>query len=148
MFNYFWFFFFMISVVGFSQKNTIIKTADGKSILLKADHTWEYINFEEVKTETKSQLLEIKTDACNLGANYQEPALNGKIQNQLKRGKSSIPYIKKRVAKDLNCNPEEVILLFISEQKERGLYHFCANGKKVAYKRIGNAVMKSKKKIL
>lgn len=138
---------FLISGIAFSQNNYIIKTEDGRRVLLKADFTWEYIDLEkkEVVEVPKKELKEFKENDCNIDDNFQEPKLKGKIQAQLKRGKSSMLYIKKKVANDQLCRAEDVLLLSFTETKERGVYYFCANGKKVKYKRVGNTILKGKK---
>lgn len=151
---YFLFLFLVVSAVGFSQNNYIVKTDDGKRVLLKADYTWEYIDTEpqskeaELVAQPKQAVIANANNDCSLGPNYTEPKLKGKIQSQLKRSKASMPYLKKRVAKDNNCDVKDVVLLDFSEQKERGTYYFCVQGKKVKYKRIGGSIMKSKKVLL
>lgn len=147
--RYLLFLFLIVSSVGFSQNNYIVKTEDGRRVLLKADYTWEYIDAVQAPkatklAEPKQELGTVEKNECNLGANYKEPKLKGKVQSQLKRNKASMPYIKKRVAKDYNCTVEDVVLLDVSEQKERGAYSFCVQGKKVKYKRIGGSIMKAK----
>lgn len=141
------FIFFLISGITFSQNNHIVKTEDGRRVLLKSDFTWEYIDLEKPKvvSSPKKELKELTSNRCNLGEESKEPKLKSKIQSQLKRGKSSMPYIKKKVAKDVICNVEDVILLSFTETKERGVYYFCANGEEVKYKRIGNRIMVAKK---
>tara|TARA_R110000868_G_scaffold165660_1_gene399203 strand:- start:3054 stop:3485 length:432 start_codon:yes stop_codon:yes gene_type:complete len=138
---------FVISSISFAQNNHIVKTEDGRRILLKADFTWEYIDLES--TKTNSIVSDIpkpaKKDACNLADNFEEPKLNKKIQNQLKKGRATISHIKKKVAKDNDCTVEDVLLLSVSEQKSKGIYDFCANGKKVTYKRVGNSIIKNGK---
>ncbi len=134
---------FLISFSALSQNNYIVKTDDGRRVLLKADYTWEYIDLETPKTiqgETKSTPL--KTNTCNLAADFEEPKLNKKIQTQLKKGRATITHIKKKVAKDLKCTVEDVILLSAKESKATGTYNFCANGAKVTYKRNGHSFAK------
>ncbi|MGY6648910.1 DUF3157 family protein [Wenyingzhuangia sp. IMCC45574] len=146
--KYIFLLFLLAFTVSFSQNNHIVKTDDGRRVLLKADYTWEYIDavVPEKKEELKQDLgAAVAKGGCDLASDYKEPKLNNKIQTQLKRSKSSMKYIKKRVAKDFHCNVSDVILLEISELKERGVYYFCVNGKKVKYKRIGGAVLKAKK---
>jgi hypothetical protein len=54
-------------------------------------------------------------------------------------------YVKKKVAKDQNCSVDDVFLLSFSEQKKKAVYHFCANGTEVTYKRLGNSIIKASK---
>ena len=136
--------FFFFSFISFSQNNHIVKTDDGRRVLLKADFTWEYIDLE-IPKKAEEEIVESKpskSNACKLGKDFAEPKLNNKIQNQLKKGRATMVNIKKKVAKDYKCNVEDVILLSASETKMSGTYHFCANGTKVAYKRTGNSFAK------
>ena len=140
--------FFTFSISSFAQDNYIVKTEDGRRVLLKADFTWEYIDALQPKNTAGSQkkgtkkLKEVRKNNCRIAANFTEPKLNNKIQAQLKRGRATIKHIKKKVAKEYNCTIEEVILLSASETKQSGLYDFCANGTKVRYKRVGNSIAK------
>ena len=136
---------FFVTAVIFAQKGEIIKTEDGRRVLLKADYTWEYINGKDSVAYAVAQELPKSTDenACNLEADYVEPKLDSKIQAQLKRGRSTMEYVKKKVAKDQNCTVADVLLISFSEQKTRAVYRFCANGSKVTYKRIGNSIIKA-----
>ena len=148
----------MVSTYGFAQNNYIVKTEDGRRVLLKADFTWEYIDLEKPQqpvqqkaqpvAETKKPLKKLGANTCNTPNNFEEPKLNSKIQSQLKRGRASISHIKKKVAKDLNCLPDQVLLIQASEKKENGIYTFCANGTKVTYKRVGNSILQSKNSII
>lgn len=145
---------FFISFIGFSQNNYIVKTEDGRRVLLKADYTWEYIDLEKpaadstfvstsktaVATTTKS--VEKSDDACSVAEGYMEPELNNKIQAQLKKGRATIDDVKRKVANDYNCEVEDVILLYAREIKANAVYEFCANGTAVTYKRNGYVVAK------
>ena len=126
---------FLISCIGIAQNNHIVKTEDGKRVLLKADFTWEYIDVEKPASDKR----------CNLAQNFEEPALNSKIQAQLRKGRATMDDVKKKVAKDYDCEVADVILLSVSEQKVKAVYQFCANGTKVTYKRNGHAVIESGK---
>ena len=143
----FFIFLCLISSIGFAQNNHIVKTEDGRRVLLKADFTWEYIDVESPKTNSivNDILKPAKKDNCNLADNFEEPKLDKKIQNQLKKGRATISHIKNKVAKDNDCTVEDVLLLSVSEQKAKGIYDFCANGKKVTYKRVGNSIIKNGK---
>jgi len=142
---------FIVSSISFAQNNYIVKTDDGRRVLLKADYTWEYIDAESSKNnnatlnniEVKEITKPIEKNACKLADDFEEPKLDNKIQNQLKKGRATISHIKKKVAKDNNCTVDDVILLKVSEQKSKGTYDFCANGKRVSYKRIGNSIIKN-----
>lgn len=132
-------FFYLLLVfstcMGFAQNNHIVKTDDGRRVLLKADYTWEYIDIEKPAPDKR----------CNLAEDFVEPELNNKIQSQLKKGRATIHDVKKKVAKDYDCEVGDVILLSVSEQKVKAVYRFCANGTKVTYKRNGHAVIESGK---
>lgn len=134
---------FVLSVTAFSQNNYLLKTEDGRRVLLKSDYTWEYVDMQPLIDSSKiSMPIPVKEDACKLGKEYIEPKLDSKIQSQLKRGRATIDDIKKKVAKDHNCSPKDVTLLSYVEQKEKGMYNFCAKGNKVSYKRIGHTIIK------
>ena len=121
-----------MSSIGFAQDNHIVKTEDGKRILLKADFTWEYIDAEN------ASITKLKENTgCNLAVDFTEP--------QLKKGRATMPHVKKKVAKAHHCDVKDVILLSVSEQKSKATYTFCVNGKEVAYKRIGNSIIKKEK---
>ncbi|WP_242083949.1 DUF3157 family protein [Aestuariivivens sediminis] len=137
----------LFSGLGFAQNNYIVKTEDGRRVLLKADYTWEYIDAAPNKTMTEvPQISHSKTDkACQLTPDFVEPKLDQKIQNQLKKGRATLDHIKQKVAKDYECSVEDVLLLRVSEQKSKGSYDFCANGRKVSYKRVGNAIIEKGK---
>ncbi|NCO62768.1 MAG: DUF3157 family protein [Flavobacteriales bacterium] len=126
---------FFITSIGFSQNNHIVKIDDGRRILLKADYTWEYIDLEKPVPDKK----------CNVALDFTEPVLDNNIQTQLKKGRATISHIKQKVAKDYQCELEDVLLLSASEDKDRGSYDFCANGTKVTYKRNGFTIIKSRK---
>lgn len=140
---------FFISFIGFSQNNYIVKTEDGRRVLLKSDYTWEYIDLEKpaeekVKSEKTAQVLDSsETNTCNLAADFEEPELDKGLQLRLKKGRATIEDIKRKVAKDNNCEEEDVILLAVSESKAKGIYNFCANGTKVSYKRTGHTIIKN-----
>lgn len=144
---------FLISSFSFSQNNHIVKTEDGRRVLLKADFTWEYIDLESSKSKTdKKEIAEVKENSeplenndCKLANDFEEPKLDQKIQAQLKKGRATIDHIKKKVAKDYDCTVEDVVLLSVSEKKANGVYDFCANGIKVSYKRVGNSILEKGK---
>ena len=132
----------------FSQNNYIVKTDDGRRVLLKADFTWEYIDAEPKQSETvANETPKVKTidDTCNLASDFEEPTLDNKTQNQLKKGRATISHVKARVAKDNNCDVEQVVLISAKENKKTGVYQFCANGKSIKYKRVGNTIVKAVK---
>ena len=62
----------------------------------------------------------------------------------MKKGRATISHVKKKVAKDNNCTVDDVLLLSASEQKSKAVYHFCANGKEVTYKRIVLLLLKKR----
>ena len=139
--------FFFVACFGFSQNNYIVKTDDGRRVLLKADFTWEYI--DAATSGSYANKIEkplnntAETKNCGLATDFEEPALNQKIQNQLKKGRATIEDVKNKVANDYNCDVSDVILLSFKEQKAKAVYNFCANGTKVTYKRTGFSIIKS-----
>lgn len=133
---------FVITSFCFAQNNQIVKTDDGKRVLLNDDFTWEYIDKE---SDTTSILSAEDSVDCNVSDDFEEPTLNRKIQAQLKKGRATINDVKKKVAKDYNCTIDDVLLLSFSEQKTKAVYKFCANGTRVTYKRVGHSIIKSRK---
>ncbi|GAL78469.1 hypothetical protein JCM19274_933 [Algibacter lectus] len=114
--------FLLVSSFSFSQTGQIVKTEDGRRVFLKNDYTWEYL--DAVDSESQTALIESLKSAdenvCSLEAGYLEPRLDGKIQSQLKRGRSSMRYVKKKVAKDQNCSVDDVFYcLFLSKKRKR-----------------------------
>lgn len=142
---YFLFICLLMTCLSFAQKGEIIKTEDGRRVLLKADYTWEYIDMEKPNSTSiiEENMQPIDENTCQLEANFEEPKLDSKIQSKLKRGHSTIAYVKKKVAKDNSCTVDDVLLISFSEQLKKGVYHFCANGTKVTYKRVGNMIIKA-----
>ena len=137
---------FFISFISFSQNNYIVKTDDGRRVLLKADYTWEYIDMQPLTLVDSAKVKDIKPlspNTCSISEDFVEPKLNAKLQSQLKKGRATIIHVKKKVAKDYNCSVDQVILLSAKEQKSRDIYSFCANGTKVTYKRVGNSIIKA-----
>ena len=156
-----------ISYFGYSQNNYIVKTDDGRRVLLKADFTWEYIDLvapEKKKDSIKNNSLaakpkvtpvtpktpeeaeaELKASTGCVTANFEEPKLNNSVQAKLKKGRATIKHIKEKVAKDNNCAVDKVKLLWTNETVQKGRYEFCADGKKVEYKRLGNSFYKKGK---
>ncbi|WP_346881909.1 DUF3157 family protein [uncultured Algibacter sp.] len=134
-----------ISSIGFSQNNHIVKTEDGRRVLLKADFTWEYIDLDSPNANHDKTLKAAKKEGCKLAKDFSEYKLNKKIQSQLKRGRASIKYVKQKVAKDHGCSVDDVLLISAKEQKAKATYVFCAYGKQVTYKRIGNSILKKGK---
>ena len=143
--TYLLFIFVLISTISFAQKGEIVKTEDGRRIFLKSDFTWEFIDTADSTSYSTTQKLlkPINKNACQLGAGYEEPKLDNRIQSKLKRGHATIAYVKKKAAKDNDCTVEEVVLLSFSEQLKKGVYHFCANGTKATYKRLGHTIIKA-----
>ncbi|GAL68289.1 DUF3157 family protein [Jejuia pallidilutea] len=136
----------LVSLIGYSQNNHIVKTEDGRRVLLKADFTWEYIDLEKPKTNKITTIAKTDIDdGCNLPKDFKEPKLSSKIQSQLKKGRATIKHIKEKVAKDYGCTVADVRLLSASEKKTIGTYTFCANGKKVYYKRNGHKIVEKGK---
>ncbi len=136
-----------------AQNNHIVKTDDGRRVLLKSDFTWEYIDLvapqqnnqplvKDIKPSTKTVALK---DNCGLGLGFKEPSLNTKTQALLKRSRSSIAQLKKKVAKKENCALEEIILISTTETKAKGVYNFCTCNGKISYKRNGSSFFKKGK---
>ncbi|TBN16502.1 DUF3157 family protein [Hyunsoonleella pacifica] len=139
---------FLMSFLSFSQDNHIVKTDDGRRVLLKADFTWEYIDIQPLTLVDSAKIKQLKpivSNSCGMPEGFEEPKLDKKIQAQLKKGRATINHIKKKVSKDYGCTTDDVVLLSVSEKKASGNYTFCANGKKVFYKRNGHKVVEKGK---
>ena len=119
-------------------------------MLLKADFTWEYIDAPQAVSSTPKPTvannpMPKETTNCNLPEDFVEPSLDKKIQSQLKKGRATMSHVKKKVAKEYNCDVSDVTLFEISEIKSKAVYHFCVKGEEVIYKRIGNVIIKKQK---
>lgn len=139
---------FLFTCITFSQNNHIVKIEDGRRILLKSDFTWEYIDVQLLTLVDSAEVKNanpIKSSTCIVSEGFVEPRLSPKTQGQLKKGRATISDIKKKVAKDYNCDVEDVILLTVSEKKAFGNYTFCAKGEKVFYKRNGYKILEKGK---
>lgn len=137
---------FFFSFIGFSQNDFILKADDGRRVLLKADHTWEYIVTENPDGSVGPINTPLAKDKrCGMALDFVEPHLDNQIQAQLKRGRATINHVKQKVANDFKCEVEDVLLLSASEDRDRGSYDFCANGTTVTYKRNGFTIIKSRK---
>ncbi len=142
-----------ISIGIIAQNNHIVKTDDGRRVLLKSDFTWEYIDLvapiqnkqQPVKNTKSSTKTVVSKDNCGLGLEFKEPVLNTKTQALLKRSRSSIDQLKKKVAKKENCALEEIILISATETKAKGVYKFCTCKGKISYKRNGSSFFKKGK---
>lgn len=110
-----------ISYMSFSQNNYIVKTEDGRRVLLKADFTWEYIDLEKPAEASIAQSIPDTTHInrrCDVSKDFVEPELDKKNQSRLKKGRATIKHVKKKVAKDYNCDINQVLLLSVKEQKQ------------------------------
>jgi len=146
----------LIGFLGFAsqaQNNYIVKTEDGRRVLLKADFTWEYIdltprNKETQKAEIAKQITnqpELTSSKKGCNSKFKEPKLNPQVQAFLKRNRSSIGQLKKKVAKKEKCNVTDIKLISTTETKAKGTYNFCTCNGKVAYKRNGSSFFKKSK---
>lgn len=146
-------FFLLISIssLSFGQTSTIVKLKDGRSVLLKSDFTWEYIEIAEEKSVPTPSLTEAEIEAAKpalptskscVPPGFQEPKPSLKIQSYLKRGRATLSHIKKRIAKDYRCAIDDITLLSLRESKQKGTYTFCACGETVRYKRLGFTINK------
>lgn len=136
--------FLWLSFIGYAQDNYIVKTDDGRRVLLKADYTWEYIDLTP-KPHQANEIIQPPIQSppptvvnCGVAPNFEEPKLNTRVQAHLKKSRATMPNLKKKVAKDFKCAPEDVLLLYVNEDNTKGRYTFCANGTKVEYKRTGS----------
>lgn len=137
----------IVSTFSVAQNNHIVKTEDGRRVLLKADFTWEYIDAEKAKNISDEASVASKKERkkCSVSKDFVEPKLNRKIQGELKKNRATMSHIKKKVAKNHNCSVSDVLLLFISETKQKGRYDFCVNGSKITYKRVGSSIIQKGK---
>ena len=106
----------LTSTLVFSQ-NKSATTEDGKKVILKSDKTWEY--------DTKST----SENDCNLPANFVEKDKNERL--------------RKHVAVENECKPEEVIFISLTQGMGNGMYVLCVKGKKMKYKKIGSVFMRA-----
>lgn len=138
---------FFVTTLSFAQNNHIVKTEDGRRVLLKADFTWEYIDAKAPEPNAIEAVVakNENSEGCQIAPDFEEPKLNAKIQNQLKKGRATIDHVKEKVANDYECQASEVILLWVKEQKSKAVYQFCAKGTKVKYKRVGNSIIEAGK---
>jgi len=139
--------FFLISFIGFSQNNYIVKTDDGRRVLLKADYTWEYIDITPPAQGQTPRVQKPLPPApkplnCGLTPFFKEPILNKKIQAALRKTRSTMPQLKKKVAKNNKCDIDQVILINVDETVAKGRYTFCVNGRRISYKRLGSSFFK------
>ena len=146
--------FLWLSFIGYAQDNYIVKTDDGRRVLLKADYTWEYIDLVPDETAQPNEIIKppiqhppkpVVSKNCNVGPNFVEPKLNKKTQAYLKKSRATMKDLKKKVAKDYKCEPQDILLLKINETNAKGNYTFCANGVKISYKRTGSNFFKKGK---
>lgn len=149
--------FCLFSSYCFSQNNFIVKTEDGRRVLLKDNYTWEFIDAvpkqpnTPVSQPTTPQQPQIQNPPpaaapyCSNGPNFKEPKLNTRVQAHLKKSRATMKDLKKKVAKDYTCTPAEVILLKVNETNAKGNYTFCVNGEKITYKRMGNSFFRKGK---
>jgi len=148
--------FIAISSIALAQTSTVVQLKDGRSVLLKPNFTWEYIELAQEKTieatvPLKKVLTEEEIEAAKpalptskscVPDGFVEPKTSTKVQAYLKRGRATLKHIKRRVAKDNNCSVDDVTLLSFRESNQKGTYTFCANGKTVRYKRLGFTISK------
>lgn len=143
--------FLAFSSVCLAQTSTVVQLKDGRSILLKPDFTWEYIELTQENLSPKKELTTLETEATKpalptskscVPAGFQEPKPSIKIQSYLKKGRATIAHIKKRVAKNYKCTLSDITLLSFRETKQKGTYTFCACGETVRYKRLGFTISK------
>lgn len=150
---------FLTSICSFSQNNYIVKTEDGRRVLLKADFTWEYIDMPSKTSENAPKNQQTTQPAtkqpithavplapnCGYGPHFEEPKLNKRVQAHLKRSRATMKDLKKKVAKDYNCTAQDVVLLSLNETNTKGSYTFCVQGQQIAYKRVGNSFFRKGK---
>ena len=108
----------LVSTLSFSQNKTAT-TEDGKKVILKSDKTWEY--------DTKS--VTVSESNCNLGSDFVEKKVNERL--------------RKHVAVENDCKPEEVKFISMVQEFGSGTYSLCVKGKKMKYKKIGSVFMRA-----
>jgi uncharacterized protein YxeA len=128
----------VLAFISLNAQNYIVKTEDGRRVLLKSDNTWEFV-------DGTSEIKKSENQNCNLPENFEEP--NGKSSMFLKKGDATIKDLKKHVSIDMNCEVSDIILIRASEQKGNGNYVLCVKGKEERYRRIGSVFLKSDEKI-
>ena len=120
----------LFSLKGFCQNITAI-TTNGRTVILKADKTWDYSN------ESLSEM-----NSCSLDSNIIEYISDRKIYSQLKTQGATIEDLKKHISIDMGCKISEIKILDASEQLGNAIYIVCVCGKKVKYRRIGTVFFK------
>lgn len=113
-----------ISVISMAQ-NKKATTEDGKKVILKNDNTWEYFDVKD----KKSQTVTTTTTDCDLGADFVEKKKNERL--------------RKHVAVENDCNPEDVKFISLTEGLGNGMYSLCVKGKIMKYKKVGTVFMRA-----
>lgn len=116
--------FLFISIISMAQ-NKKATTEDGKKVILKNDNTWEYVDAKDKKLQT---VTTITTD-CDLGADFVEKKKNERL--------------RKHVAVENDCNPEDVKFISLTEGLGNGMYSLCVKGKIMKYKKVGTVFMRA-----
>ena len=129
-----------------TQEETTITTEVKENTKATTEETTTEVQANTIATaeENTAEIKEpeAKPSACGLSPFFVEPPLNKKVQASLKKNRATMPQLKKKVAKQFDCDVEQVLLLQIEETTAKGRYTFCANGEKVVYKRIGASFFK------
>ena len=128
----FLFILFFIPLISFSQ-NKIAKTADGKIVILRKDHTWQYI-------DSTNNKIQKDNNQCKVPKNFKEPKWNK--SRSFKHLGITVDDLKENIAATYDLKLKDIILIRISEHIGNAIYVFCIKGKIVKYKRIGSVFSK------
>ena len=112
------------SLISMAQ-NKKATSEDGKKVILKNDNTWEYVDAKDKKLQT---VTTTNTD-CNLDADFVEKKKNERL--------------RKQVAVENDCNPEDVKFISLTEGMGNGMYSLCVKGKIMKYKKVGTVFMRA-----
>lgn len=119
-----------------AQENIIAKTSDGKSVILKNNGTWIYVD--------SSNISDRPADYCDLDAIVE---VKGRKDGGLAMVEARLSDLKKHISVDLECDIKEIKVIAASEQKGNGAYNVCACSKKVKYKKMGSVFMRDGQKL-
>lgn len=123
----------LISSLHFGQSAMVVKTDDGKQVVLESNGTWHYSDSTENKAEQSK-------DFCNLEDIDEVAARKNKY---IKASESRLSDLKKFVSVDQECDIKNIKVIAASEQIGSGVYNVCACNKKVKYQKMGSVFMRS-----
>ena len=123
---------FLMAGMYFGQSAMVLKTEDGKDVVLESNGTWHYASnsIEQKKPD----------DYCNVEEINEVAARKSRL---LKIGEARLKDLKKFVSVDQECDIENIKVIAASEQLGSGAYNVCACNRKVKYQKMGTVFMRS-----